>query len=62
MSMRAIDSIVAALLRVPPEVVDLVADIVKAIAGSKTRDEAERRAAAVTSKRASEELLKRTLG
>lgn len=50
------------LSRVPPEVVDLVVDVVKAVAGSKTKDEAARRAIAAASKASAEAALRKALG
>lgn len=47
-----IETIVALISRMPPAVVELVVDIVKGVAGSKSKGEAARRAIIIATKRA----------
>lgn len=47
-----IETIAALLSKVPPPVIELVVDIVKAVAGSKTQGEAARAAMRVAAKKA----------
>lgn len=47
-----IETLVGLLSKVPPPVVELVVDLVKAMAGSKTQGEAARAALRVAAKRA----------
>lgn len=47
-----IETIVGLLSKVPPPVLELVVDLVKAVAGSKTQGEAARKAIIVAAKKA----------
>jgi hypothetical protein len=61
MPLKTLSQILGILSKVPPEVVTLVVDVIKGLAGSKSKDEAARRTIAIASKAASEAALRKAL-